>query len=255
MRMHGLRAAVWVEGRKLLTARVPIVTAILLVAGVAAICLSTTFAAASGSPDFAAKLGPLVAEGGWPGYLSAALQVTAAGSAGACGILLSWSFGREFSEGTVSGLFALPVSRPAIAASKLLVYLLWSILAAAAVTAVLVAAGLVAGLGAPTASDIGVVGRLPLLIVLTACMAIPAAWISSLTRGLLGGIAVTIGLVISAQVLVFAGSGPWYPPAAPALWALQPTATNGIATVIGLLLPAAATTLTVFAWGRLQLDR
>jgi ABC-2 type transport system permease protein len=253
--MHGLRAAIVVEGRKLLTARVPIVTAVLLIAGVAAICLSTTFAAASGSPDVVAKLGPLVASGGWPGYLSAALQVTAAGSAGACGILLSWSFGREFSEGTVSGLFALPVSRQAIAASKLIVYLLWSVVAAAAVTVVLVAAGLLTGLGELTASDIGVAIRLPLLIVLTAFMATPAAWVSTLSRGLLGGIAVTIALVASAQVLVFAGSGPWYPPAAPALWALQPTATNGTATLVGLLLPAVVALLTVIAWGRLQLDR
>jgi ABC-2 type transport system permease protein len=251
----GLGAAVAVEGRKLIAARVPVVTAVLLVVGVTAICLSTTIAAASGSADIMAKLGPLVAAGGWPGYLNAALQVTAAGSAGACGILLSWSFGREFSEGTISGLFALPVSRVAIAASKLAVYLLWSVVAAVAVTVALVVAGLAAGLGTLTAADVGVASRLPVLVVLTACMATPAAWVSTLTRGLLGGIAVTIGLVASAQVLVFAGAGPWYPPAAPALWALQPTGTNGIAVLVGLLLPLVFVCLTFVAWRRLQLDR
>lgn len=255
MRTRGLPAAISVEGRKLLTARVPIVTATLLIVGVTAICLSTTIAATTGSPDIIAKLGPLVAAGGWPGYLNAALQVTAAGSAGACGILLSWSFGREFTEGTISGLFTLPVSRAAIATAKLITYLLWSVVAAAAVTIVLIAAGLFAGLGTLTRSDIDVASRLPLLVVLTACMVTPAAWISTLSRGLLGGIAVTIALVASAQVLVFAGAGPWYPPAAPALWALQPTMTTGTATLVALLLPTVFTILTVITWRRLQLDR
>lgn len=255
MNARGLGAAVSVELRKTLAARVPMTTVLLLILGVTAICLSTTIAAASGSPDIIAKLGPIVAAGGWAGYLNAALQVTAAGSAGACGILLSWSFGREFSEGTIAGLFAIPVSRVAIAASKLIVYLVWSIVAAVAVTTVLFAAGLLAGLGAPTAADIGVAVRLPLLLVLTACMAIPAAWVATLSRGLLGGIAATIALVVSAQVLVFSGAGPWYPPAAPALWALQPSDTTGIATAVGLLVPAAFAFLTLVAWRRLQLDR
>jgi len=253
--MHGLGAAISVEGRKMLAARVPVVTAILLIAGVTAICLSTTVATTSGSPDIIAKLGPLVAAGGWPGYLNAGLQVTAAGSAGACGILLSWSFGREFSEGTISGLFTLPVSRVAVASAKLIVYVLWCIASAVAVTGVLILAGLVVGLGAMSVADVGVVVRLPLLMLMTACMVIPAAWVSTLSRGLLGGIAVTIGLVASTQVLVFTGAGPWYPPAAPALWALQPTQTNGSAALVGLLLPAVFVFLTGLAWRRLQLDR
>jgi ABC-2 type transport system permease protein len=255
MKVGGLIAATAVEFRKTLASRVPLFTALILVVGVSAICLSTTLAAAHGSPEIVAKLGPIVAAGGWAGYLNAALQVTGAGSAGACGILLSWSFGREFSEGTITGLFALPVSRVSIAVSKFIAYLVWAIVVAGAVSAVTLLAGLAAGLGAPTASDFGVAARLPLLMVLTALMAIPVAWVATLTRGLLGGIAATILLVVSAEVLVFSGSGPWYPPAAPALWALQPTGDAGIATAAGLVLPVVFLGLTLILWRRLQLDR
>jgi ABC-2 type transport system permease protein len=255
MTTHGWGAAVEVEARKMLAARVPLVTLGLLAIGVTAICLSTIVAVSNGSPEIAAKLGPLVAAGGWPGYLNAALQVTAAASAGGCGILLSWSFGREFSEGTISGLFALPISRVVIASAKMITYLLWSIAAAFIATAALLCGGLAAGLGAMEATALGVALRIPLLVVLTAGMAIPAAWVATLTRGLLGGIATTIVLVASAQVLVFASAGAWYPPAAPALWALQPTPENGVALLVGLLAPVVFVGLTTLAWRRLQLDR
>jgi ABC-2 type transport system permease protein len=252
---YGLRAAASVELRKMSAARVPLTTALLLRVGVTAICLSATVATASGSPEVIVKLGPSVAAGGWAGYLNAALQVTGAGGAIGCGLLLSWSFGREFSEGTITGLFALPVSRATLAAAKLIVYVIWSVVVAVLATAVLLSGGLAAGLGIPAAADFGVAVRLPLLLVLTAFMAIPVAWVATLSRGILGGIAAEAVLVTSSQVLVFSGSGSWYPPAAPALWALDPSASAGAAVAIGLVLPAAFTCLTLLAWRQLQLDR
>jgi ABC-2 type transport system permease protein len=251
----GLGAAVTVEGRKLLAARVPLFTALLLLVGVTAICISTTVAAATGSAATVAKLGPIVAAGGWPGYLNAALQVTAAGSAGACGILLSWTFGREFSEGTITGLFALPVSRSAVAGAKLIAYAAWSIVVAVGMTIALLAGGLLAGLGALDPSDLSVAARLPLLAVLSASVVIPVAWVATLSRGLLGGIAATIALVVSAQVLVFSGAGSWYPPAAPALWALDPSAPHALAVAVSCAVPLAFAALTLTAWQRLQLTR
>ncbi len=255
MSVRGLAAATSVELRKALRSRVPMVTALIVIVGVTAICLSTAVAATSGSAEIVAKLGPVVAAGGWAGYLNAALQVIGAGAAGASGILLSWSFGREFGEGTITGLFALPVTRAEIAASKFVVFVAWSVAIAVTVTAVVLGGGMVAGFGALSAADVSVAARLPVLVVLTALMAVPVAWVATLSRGLLGGIAATIVLVVSSQVLVFSGSGPWFPPAAPALWALQPTATAGIALAVGLLVPAVFSVLTVIAWGRLQLDR
>ncbi|GAA1783132.1 ABC transporter permease [Agromyces lapidis] len=247
--------AVSVEGRKLLAARVPLVTALLFVAGVTAICTSVTTAVASGSTELVAKLGPLVADGGWTGYLSSATQVIGAAGFLACGVVLSWSFGREFAEGTITGLFALPIGRAMIATAKLLVFLAWAIAVSALSTAAIVLGGLATGLGSPDTGAVESLGRIFVLIVLTALMAVPAAWVATLTRGLLGGIAATIALVASAQILVISGAGAWYPPAAPALWAMSPASVDGAALPVSLLFPLLFAALTLVAWRRLQLDR
>jgi len=251
-----LRAAVAVELRKSVRARVPLVAAALLVLGVVAISASAIAAVNAGPPEVLAKLGPVVGGGGWAGYVDAALQVTGAAGAGACGILISWSFGREFSEGTIAGLFALPVSRTAVAAAKLVALFVWTACVTASLIAVLLTAGLLVGLGPPTATDVGVVvGRIPVLLLATAAMTVPAAWVSTITRGLMGGIATTVVLLASAQVIVFSGGGAWFPPSAPALWALAPSPSTLVTLLWSLLFPAAAIILTVVSWHRLQLDR
>lgn len=247
--------AVAVEGRKLRAARVPIVTALLFITGVTAICLSMTIAVASGSSELVAKLGPLVAEGGWTGYLASATQVVAAGGFLACGVVLSWSFGREFAEGTITGLFAQPIGRGMIAGAKLVVFAAWAAVVSAASTVAIVLGGLAAGLGMPGADSLASLGRIVVLIVATAMMAVPAAWVATLSRGLLGGIAATIGLVASAQVLVLSGAGAWYPPAAPALWTMDPAAVGGAELPVSLLFPLLFATLTLLSWRHLQLDR
>lgn len=68
------------------------------------------------------------------------------------GVALSWTIGREFSDGTITGLFALPVSRPVIALAKLLVHLLWITAVAVALTALTGTVGLALRLGRWTAT-------------------------------------------------------------------------------------------------------
>ncbi|WP_022889398.1 ABC transporter permease [Agromyces italicus] len=254
-RREALGAALGVEGRKLLAARVPLVAAALLIVGVVAICLVVVVTAASGPSALIAKLGPLAGRGGWPGLTSAAMQVTAAGGFLACGTVAGWLFGREFAEGTVAGLFALPVRRADVAMGKLLVYLAWALVVAMLLPAALVVAGLAAGFGAPGSEELAALARLAVLMPLTALMATPAALIATLARGLLGGIAATVVLVASAQVFVLSGVGAWFPPAAPALWAMAPDQANTTATLVALWLPVVSAVLIVVAWRRLQLDR
>jgi ABC-2 type transport system permease protein len=251
-----IRAAVGVELRKSVRARVPLVAAALLVLGVVAISASVIAAASTGPPEVVAKLGPVVRAGGWAGYVDAALQVTGAAGAGACGILISWSFGREFAEGTISGLFALPVSRTTLAAAKLVAFFVWTACVTAALIVLLLAAGFLVGLGAPAATDVGViVGRVPVLLLTTAGMTVAAAWVSTISRGLMGGIATTVVLLATAQVIVFSGGGAWFPPSAPALWALAPSPATTATLLWSLLFPVAGITATIVAWHRLQLDR
>jgi ABC-2 type transport system permease protein len=250
-----LRAAFGVEARKAASARVVILTTTLLIAGVAVLGGAITVAAARGDEQLQAKLGPLAAQGGWPSLLGTASQITAAGGLLAFGVVLSWLHGREFADGTVTGLFALPVSRPTIALAKLIVYLLWSVAVATLLVLVIAGLGVATAAGPFDAAASAALLRLWALTVLTALLAVPAAWAATVGRGLLPGIATTIVVLAVAQVMVVAGTGGWFPVAAPALWAILPGSVSGAQLALVPIVPLAFGLLTLSAWHRLQLDR
>ena len=251
----GLRAAITVEARKAAASRVMVSVTALLVLGVGALSLGMLLAAASGDEQVLAKLGPLAGVDGWGGLIGVVLQITAAGGLLAFGVALSWLFGREFVDGTVTALFALPVSRPAIAMAKLVVYLAWAIGVAIVVTGVVAVLGFAMGYGATDAAGIVGLSRIPVLVVLTALIAVPAAWAATLGRGLLPGIAATVGIIVVAQVLAIADAGAWIPVVAPALWAIAPESVPAAALLSVPSVPIVFGGLVALAWSRLQLDR
>jgi len=135
-------------------------------------------------------------------------------------------------------------------------FFVWTLCVTAALIVVLLVAGFLIELGTPSATDVGViVERIPVLLLTTAAMTVAAAWVTTISRGLMGGIATTVVLLASAQVIVFSGGGAWFLPSAPALWALDPSPSTAVTLLWSLLFPAAAITVTVFSWRRLQLDR
>ncbi|MDI1463484.1 ABC transporter permease [Catellatospora sp. KI3] len=256
MNLSMLATAVAVEGRKAAASRVLTSSAILLIVGVAALAAATTAAAGSGNEQLAAKLGPLAATGGWPAVLNVATQVTAAAGLLAYGVGLSWMFGREFTDGTVTGLFGLPVTRPALALAKLVVFLLWGAATAVALTLAVGLVGFAVTGQLPQPGDVAGLGRLLALAVMTAALAVPAAWAATLGRGLLPAIATIVGLMAVTQIVVVAGAGGgWFPPAAPALWALLPATVGGAELLFAAFFPLLFGGLTLHAWHRLQLDR
>lgn len=256
MRTSGLRTALWAEMHKAAATRVLLAVTIALVGGIALLSVVMTAAVRGGRADLAAKLGPLAGQPGWAGYLAGAAQITAAAVVLGFGVALSWLFGREFADGTVTGLFALPVTRPAIAVAKLLTYGLWALLVATALSVLLILGGLVLGLGPLDAATSSTIAREWSLVVLSALVATPVAWVTSLTRGLLGGIAATIALIVCAQVFVLAADlGGWFPIAAPALWAIAPGTVSAAQLALVVLIPLGSGLATLVSWHRLQLDR
>lgn len=251
-----MNAALATEAVKLRHATVVRATTLLMVLGISLICSSMLLAAGTDDPQLAAKLGALVDPGGWSGYLTTAAQVTGAAGLLAQGVLISWLFGREFADGTITGLFALPVPRRGIATAKLAVYLLWSLVSSCALVAGLVLFGLAAGLGRIPADAVPALGRELALSVLIGAIAVPAAWATTLARSVLAGIATTIGIVIVSQIAVVAGAGGWFPFAAPALWAISAgTEASGVQLLLVAPVVLTAAALTLLSWHRLQLDR
>jgi len=248
-----VKAALWAETLKPVASAVGRVGAIALVGGISALSGAMLLAAGSGNPQLIAKLGP-AATADWHGFLAGAAQITAAGGLLGFGVVLGWMFGREFGEGTVTGLFALPVRRSTIAAAKLHVFGGWAITASAALIGTLLVVGLAAGLG--PVPDWAAIGRQFFLTVMTAGLAAPVAWAATAGRSVLAGVSTAIGIVVIAQVSVLAGAGGWMPFAAPALWAIS-AGQDVSALQLALLAPVvtAVSALTMFAWKRLQLDR
>lgn len=248
-------AALSVEVRKFAASRVVRSATALVVAGISVLTGSMTAAAEAGNEKILAQLGEFADAEGWDRLAGVAAQITGAGGLLGFGVVLAWAVGREFAEGTVSGLFALPVSRATVMAAKLAAFALWTAGVAVALVTVLAVTGLAAGNGAPDGEALAGLGRLLALAVLSGLLAVPAAWVATLGRGLLPGIATSIGTVVVTQVMVVSGTGAWFPVAAPSLWAMQPGEVSAAQLALVPLVPLVSGLLAVRAWSRLQLDR
>jgi len=248
-------AALGAERRKTTGARVVATTTVLLVAGVALLAGALTMAATHGNQQVLDQLGPLSNRTGWPLLTGVVAQVTAAAAVLGFGVALGWMFGREFTDGTITGLFALPVSRTTIAAAKIAVYLLWALAVATLLTVLLGVVGLALRLGPLTGDVLAALARQHVLTCLSAVVALPTAWAATLGRGPLPGIATAVGLIVIAQVMVVGGTGAWFPVAAPALWALRPDAVSPVQLTLVATIPLVLLPVLLTTWHRLQLDR
>ena len=249
--LEELRVAIAVETRKFAAATVPVATTVLLAVGITAIATGMLLAARSGDAAVIAKLGPAATLHGWDQFTNIVLQISAAASVVAFGVVLSWTVGREFADGTVTGLFGLPVRRRTIVTAKLLVYMLWTMAVGLVLAALVTLAGTALRLdGTPTQ-----LARIPILAALSGVIAIPAAWAATLGRGLLSGIAATAGIMVIAQIMAAAGTGAWFPFTTPALWALAAVPITPLQLSLVATVPLLFGSLTLHSWATLQLDR
>ena len=250
-----MNAALVVEALKLRRSPVGLLATGALLAGTFLLLGGITAAVVDGNPQIIAKAGP-AASLDWSGLTAGAAQITSAGTLIAFGLVLAWMFGREFADGTITGLFALPVSRGRIALAKIVVYAGWVLLVSITLPLGILVLGLLLGYGHPDAEVGGSLARLCLLTALTGAAATPVAWVTTLARSLLAGVGTTILLLVLAQIGVLAGSGGWLPLAAPALWALSGgQAVDLVQLALTAVLALVSATLTGTAWSRLQLDR
>lgn len=251
-----MRAAIWAEVVKLAGSTVGRVGSAAIVIGISVLSGSMLLSAATTTdPQLLAKLGP-VATGDWKGFLLGAAQITGAGGLGGFAVVLAWMFGREFGDGTITGLFALPVSRRTVALAKLIVYVIWVSAMSVLLALVLSLVGWLAGLGPIDGETPAMLARQAALGLMSAAITLPVAWAATLARSVLGGVSVAIGLVVIAQVSVLAGLGGWMPLAAPALWAIS-LGTSVSPIQLALLVPLGAIFVVLIAqsWRRMQLDR
>lgn len=251
----GITTAIRAETRKFRRSLVGIVGTLALVIGTLALLAGITAGVASGNPELKAKAGP-AAVLNWSGLLSGAAQITAAGGLIGFGVVLAWIVGREFTEGTISGLFGLPVSRGHIALAKLIVYALWALVVGTVLALGILVLGLGMQYGVPDAESWRGLGRQWVLTVLTAGLVTPVAWLATVTRSVLAAVGGAIGVTILSQVGALAGAGGWLPFAAPALWSMSGgTEVNVIQLALPVVVALIGAGATWAAWSRLELDR
>ena len=222
--MRDLTNAVWIELRKATRSRMPLFTALgflVLPCGLAFFMFIYKY------PTFARNIGLISAKanlaGGaatWPYYLGVLGQAIAIGGIAVFSLVESWVFGREFVDGTLKDLLAVPVARANILLAKFLVVALWSLLLTVMLFLVSLLFGAVIGLSQGTA-EVFWQGTATLAVV--ACLTIlnvfPFAFFASLGRGYLLPMGVTLLVIVIANFIVVAGWGNYFPWAVPALYA------------------------------------
>lgn len=190
-------------------------------------------------------------------HLVVCAQVLSVAALTAGGFFVAWSFGRELESGTAGALSGLAVPRGTIALAKCLVALVWVAGCVLLTVSVTVAASAVV-VAATGASFEAWPGAGPAIVagLLGGGLALPFAWVATVTRSQLGTVGALVGVIALTQVVVLLGGGSWFPYAAPSLWTGMggPEAAVAVGVpqllVTGAVAPLAVTAV-VLAWRRL----
>jgi ABC-2 type transport system permease protein len=155
----------------------------------------------------------------WASYLGILSQVIGVGGVLIFGFVASWIFGREYSDGTLKDLLALPISRTKILNAKFVVYLAWCI--------VLTLSNLILGfiIGSLVGLEPVKTGRLITsinLYAMTALLTIPlgtvVAFFALVGKGYLAPLGFVALTLVLAQVVAAAGLGYYFPWSVPGLY-------------------------------------
>jgi ABC-2 type transport system permease protein len=223
--MKALSGMIWIELRKALRSRMPLFTAVgclFMPLGIAFLIFVATHPEVTGQLGLVNAKANLMAYAAtdWPAYLGLTAQIIAAGGFFLFCLIICWVFGREFVDGALKDLLAVPVPRASILLAKFIVAAAWS----AALAVVIFTASLLTGaiIGLPGGSA-GAILQGAAVVAGTTCQVIlvvmPFALLASVGRGYLLPIGVAILALIMANLLVVMGWGAYFPWAVPGLFA------------------------------------
>lgn len=252
--MNHISDMVWIEARKAIRSKMPLFTALgSLFMPLGMGCL--IFLAKN--PELARNLGLVGAKANltayyatdWPSYLGLLALIIAAAGFFLFVLITSWVFGREFADGTLKDMLAVPVPRSSILLAKHVVVGLWS----AVLTMGILGLGLVMGalVDLPNGS-MAVVLRGCLTVGVTAILlfavVLPFALLASVGRGYLLPLGVAILTLIMANLLAIAGWADYFPWGIPGMYAQGKESLPLISYVIVMLTGLAGIVATYLWW-------
>lgn len=161
----------------------------------------------------------LLGEATWPAYFSLLAQIIAVGGIIVFGFVVSWVFGREYTDRTIKDLLSLPSHRSIHVAAKFIAALFTCFLLSLYVIAVGLLIGMFIGL--PDWSSSAATEGFYILSVTTAltlALSPPVAFFACYGKGFLAPLGFVILMVIFAQIIAAIGYGEFFPWAIPALF-------------------------------------
>jgi ABC-2 type transport system permease protein len=252
--MTNLSNMIWVELRKAIRSRMPLWTALgslFMPLGIAFLIFVAK------NPEISQKIGLVSAKANliaysatdWPAYLRLYGQLIAAGGFFLFVLAISWVFGREFADGTLKDLLAVPIPRSSILLAKFIVVAIWS----AGLTMVIFIVGLVMGaiIKLPGGS-ISVILQGSFLLLITASLVIvvvmPFALFASIGRGYLLPLGMAVLILMMTNLVAIAGWGDYFPWAVPGLYAQGKSSLTPVSYWIVLLTGLVGMIATYLWW-------
>ncbi|MEZ4905427.1 MAG: ABC transporter permease [Spirosomataceae bacterium] len=211
-------------------------------------------------PEAMAKAGGLAAkakamnfEANWPSYLSLLTQAVGVGGIMVFGFVISWIFGREYSDGTAKDLLALPTSRTKILNAKFTIYLIWCL--ALVLSNLFIALFIGAFLKLPAPDTAVILANLTdyfITTFLTVAIGFPIAFFAIWGKGYLAPLGFVAMAVVFAQVMAATGYGAYFPWSIPGLYSgaggeYKKLLGNGSYAIL-LLIGIAGYLMTVLYW-------
>ncbi|HEX7557473.1 MAG TPA: ABC transporter permease [Leptolinea sp.] len=259
--MINLKNMIWIEWRKAIHSRIPLWTTL----GSLFLPMAIAFLIfISRNPGIAQKLGLVSTKANliaysatdWPLYLALAGQIISAAGFFLFVIIISWVFGREFSDGTVKDMLAVPVPRSTILLAKFIISTVWS----AVMTLIILFLSLVMGAIIklpPSSTEVILAGSANVLITACLVMAVvfPFALLASVGRGYLLPLGLAVFLLIMANVFAVAGWGEIFPWCIPGLFAQNKTPLSPLSFWIVILTGMAGLMTTYFWWKKADQNR
>jgi ABC-2 type transport system permease protein len=260
-KMDNLSNMLWIETRKAIRSRMPLWTAL----GSLFMPLGIGFLMfVSKNPEISQKLGLVSAKANlmayaatdWPTYLGMFGQLIAAGGFVLFILIISWMFGREFADGTLKDMLAVPVQRSSILLAKFIVIAIWS----AVLTIIIFIAGLVMGVLIKfPGGSIQVITQGAILVLSTAGLVIavvlPFALFASLGRGYLLPVGLAVLTLMATNLVAIVGWGEYFPWAVPGLYAQGKSALTPVSYWIVILTALAGMLATYLWWMRADQNR
>ena len=223
--MVSLPDMIWIEARKAVRSKMPLWTtlgSLFMPLGIAFLIFVAR------NPEITKRLGLVSAKANlmaysatdWKSYLVLFAEIISAGGFFFFIISVSWVFGREFTDGTLKDMLAVPVRRSTILLAKFIVVVAWC----AGMAIIMLLFGLIVGIlvQLPGGSlEVILAGSIVDIITIGLIIAVvlPFAFFAGLGRGYLLPIALAVLMVITANLVMALGWADYFPWAVPTLFA------------------------------------